>query len=130
MQDPETTEPRFNAAFNTCYADPQDTIVSGGYQASYEIEEEGTPVTLELDAIKTFDVGFGSETYGHGIGRLATVGDPNQETELVFVRIGDTERGTRLDSLYTITVSSQEEPRFSGRPLTITSYPNPFRSRT
>jgi len=120
-------ETRFNQPFDSCYeVDGVGlVVVSGGYEATFSIEEEGEETFLELPATKVFESTFAAEEYGHGIGMLIGVGDPSVRAELTYAKVGDNEFGTSLDSLFTIRVSTDQSSSVPPFHINLESYPNP-----
>ena len=116
----------FGAPFDSC--DQTGTEISGGYGVTFVTTEEGSLVTHEAAAIKTFDYGLpGRETYAHGIGFVYGSYEVNSERMLAYVRSGNGEEiGVPLDQQFVIT--SVSEPELPSE-TSLSVYPNPTRGR-
>lgn len=116
---------RFSQSFNSCYG-PDPVAVAGGYGDFFSIMERDSVVTRVLPAQKTFWIpsAFSEVTYGYGVGRLQTVGDPSVTYDLSYAKIDSREFGTPLDSLFDIRVANEPLPVLPA--LRLENYPNPF----
>lgn len=124
---------RFFEPFNSCYETPsRDFTVSGGYDAFFSITEGDSTVTHPLAAVKTFSIdgGLASITYGYGVGPIQEEGDVSVITKLSYAWINGQEFGTPLDSLFTIVVSTEEDPPIPRQQYRLENYPNPFKKTT
>ena len=126
----DTTLVGFDRPFNSCYEDRSFrfldslVVVMGGYQQAFEIEEDGVATNRKLPAIKTFEATFTGASFGHGVGRIATFGDPSVVTRLSYARVSEQMLGTPLDSLFEIRVANEPFPTLPT--LRLENYPNPF----
>jgi hypothetical protein len=120
---------RFNQSFNSCYESMGSLIeVSGGYDQSFSIREQGGFTEYQVPAIKHINFeNVAVQTFAHGIGRVEAIGDPFRITELIYAKIDGVEYGTPLAELFEFRISSTETDLLNQK-WSLSTYPNPVRS--
>ncbi len=118
-----------SAPFSSCYElNGASMSISGGFDAVWSVREDGERVEYQLPATKSFDWLYGSQTYGHGIGMLQSIGDPYVVRDLLYARIDGKEYGTPIESRFRMSIAREHVPETPDA-ARLEIFPNPASKR-